>query len=180
VESLGKALLVLDVQKDFIGAQARMSVAKHQVFPTLEQINNIIKRIDEEKGHIIYIGNEFKKTQFIANFFRKGAAIKGTEGAKLAEQLHVVNDVYFAKTKGNAFHNLELVNYIRSHNINEIMIVGLFAEGCVTATAKGAKKRNLSVSVIEDAIAGANDNKRDRAIKKLRSIGVSILNSHEL
>jgi nicotinamidase-related amidase len=54
------ALLVLDIQKDFISDQARMSVAKHQIEPMLEKVNTIIVQFSSHGIPVVYIGNEFE------------------------------------------------------------------------------------------------------------------------
>lgn len=146
----------------------------------IKTINKVLSNINQEKMHVIYIRNEFERYQFIANWFRNNAALKGSAGAQLTEQLMVVSNTYFAKNKGDAFSNPSLVDYIQENHINNIVIAGLFAEGCVTATAKGAIKRGLTVYVIEDAVAGANDQKRDKAIRNLSVLGANIIKSKDL
>ena len=96
---LNTALLVLDIQKDFIGNQARMSVAKHQIEPMLEKVNTIIESFNNHGTPVVYIGNQFEPHQWVANFFRKNAAMKGSKDAELDERLLIVNDLYFPKKK---------------------------------------------------------------------------------
>ncbi|MEH7443528.1 cysteine hydrolase [Bacillus sp. JJ1122] len=176
----GITLFVLDVQRDFTDLEARFPVAKNQVKPMIENTNKIISNMNHEKMHIIYIGNEFERNQFISNWFRNHASLKGSPGAQLNVQLRIVNNNYFAKNQGDAFSNSSLVDYIQDNNIKNIFIAGLFAEGCVTATAKGAKKRGLSVFVLEDAVAGANDRKRDMALRNLSLMGVTLIQTEDL
>jgi nicotinamidase-related amidase len=174
------AILILDVQKDFTDLEARFPIAMHQVKPMIEKINEIVSKTYQEKMHVIYIGNEFERYQFISNWFRNHAAVKGSQGAQLNEQLKIVSNNYFGKNKGDAFSNPSLVGYIEDNHIKNIFIAGLFAEGCVTATAKGAVKRGLTVNIIEDAVAGANDQKRDRATKNLSLLGAHLIKANEL
>jgi maleamate amidohydrolase len=108
------AVLILDIQKDYISDQARLSVAKHQIEPMLMCINTIINKANEYGIPVIYIGNEFEPKQLISNIFRKNATIKGTHGAELDERLLMVNDIYFPKNKAGALSNLELVSYLNN------------------------------------------------------------------
>ena len=55
----------------------------------------------------MYIGNEFEPHQWVANFFRKNAAIKGSKGAELDERLLIVNDLYFPKNKTMHLSNMQ-------------------------------------------------------------------------
>jgi len=57
---LKQALLVLDIQKDYLSTQARMPVAKHQIESTINCINDLIKRAEKSNVPILYIKNEFE------------------------------------------------------------------------------------------------------------------------
>ena len=174
------ALILLDIQKDFVGEQARMPVARHQVEPMLNTMNTMITQANQAKIPIVYIGNEFEKRQFIANWFRKQAALKNSAGAELDERLQVVSEHYFAKNKGDALSNPGLVRFLKSRGVRHLIISGLFAEGCVAATALGGKRYRYKVTIIRDAVAGATDKKRDLSLEKLATKGVSVINSTEL
>ncbi|MCY7999075.1 cysteine hydrolase [Bacillus haynesii] len=174
------ALLVLDIQKDYISDQAQMSVAKHQIDPMLERVNTIIDKFKNRGIPVVYVGNEFEPKKFIGNFLRKNSALKGSEGAELGERLLRVNDIYFSKNKGNALSNLELVSYLNSNEVKHIVIVGLFAEACVTATALDSIRKNSSVTVVKDAVASSNDSKREKSLNYLNSRGIAIIDSSQL
>ena len=174
------ALLVLDIQKDFISNQARISVAKHQIEPMLEKVNTIINQYNSRGIPVLYIGNEFESHQWVVNLLGKNAARKGSQGAELDERLLIVNDLYFPKNKANALSNDELVSYLNANSVKQIVIVGLFTEGCVTATALGSKRKNFKVTVVSDAVASLNDKKRVKALNALSSQGVNITDSIQL
>ncbi|HZH58216.1 MAG TPA: isochorismatase family cysteine hydrolase [Metabacillus sp.] len=149
---MNKALLVLDIQNDFISNEARMPVAKHQVEPMLSSINSVIKKADHLDIPVIYIGNEFEPEQVISNWLRRNSAIKGSEGAKLDKRLTIVNNLYYSKNTANALSNLELVSYLHENDLEHLIIVGVFTEGCVSATTNSAIRENFSVTVVEDAV----------------------------
>lgn len=77
-----KALLILDIQNDYMSDQARLPIAKQQMESTIKSINNLIGKAKEQEVPIVYIRNEFERTQ-ISNLFRKFTAIKGTKGLNL-------------------------------------------------------------------------------------------------
>jgi maleamate amidohydrolase len=177
---MDSALIILDIQKDFVGNEARMPVAIHQVSPMIDSINASIKKANNAEIPIIYVGNEFEKKQFFSNWFRNRAALKGSVGAELDERLQKVNDIYFPKKQGDALSNSQLVNYLNDRYIKHLIIVGLFTEGCVAATAKGALRRNFKVTVIRDAVGSATDKKREVSLRKLAKNGILVFNSSEL
>ncbi|MDF2720863.1 MAG: cysteine hydrolase [Paenibacillus sp.] len=174
------ALLILDIQKDFVGAAARMPVAPHHIEPMIDNINALAEKAKLAGIPVVYVGNEFPKTQWIANWFRRQAAVEGSDGAQLDERLHQAKDAYFSKKRGDALSNRQLRQYLKDRGIRHVIITGLFAEGCVTATARGALHRHFHVTVIHDAVAGATDSKRDAALARLNKRGVFLSSSSEI
>lgn len=177
---MGIAILILDIQKGFIGNNARMPVAKHQIEPMLERINRVVENADSQGIPVVYIGNEYEPNQFIVNFLTKNSALKGSEGAELDDRLLKVSNLYFSKNKGNALSNSELVSYLIANEIKHIVIVGLFAEACVASTALDSMRRNFTVTVVRDAVASSNDSKREKALKFLNHKGIDVLDSTKL
>lgn len=174
------ALLVLDIQKGFVSDKAPMPVAKHQIAPMLENVNKIVENADNRGIPVVYIGNEYDTKQFIVNFFTKKAALKGSEGAELDDRLLRVNDVYFSKNRGNALSNPDLVSHLNANEVKHIVIVGLFTEACVAATALDSIRRNFNVTVVSDAVASSNDSKREKSLNYLNSKGITIIDSSQL
>ncbi len=166
------AMLVLDVQEDFVGEHARMPVAKSHVKPMLDVINRVIEQAHPLGMPIIYIGNEFERSQWFTNWFRNHAAIKGQPGAMLDKRLRVGSDLYFSKKVGDAFSNPQLADFLAKHESQHLVILGLFTEGCVSATAKSALSRGYKVTVLQDAVASANNRRRDKALVGLAKKGV--------
>ena len=89
-----EAILIVDIQNDFTGENAKMPVDKNQAVQIITNLNKLIDKTDTLKTEIIYIGNEYSKWD-VLNIFRNFAAIKGTNGTNLDERLHEVNKLYF-------------------------------------------------------------------------------------
>ncbi len=174
-----KAILIVDIQNDFTGQNAKMPVDSIQGTKMINNLNKIIDKSKELDLTVIYIGNEYSKFD-ILNIFRNFASIKGTDGAKLDERLHISTKNYFHKTKGNAFSNPNLVKFLKEQNITEIFIGGLYAEACIYATTKGALKSNYKTTVITDCIATKTEKKRIKMIKKYKQIGAETIEQEDL
>lgn len=172
--------MILDIQNDYFSDQARMPIAKHQIESTLNGINDLIKRAEKSNVPILYIRNEFERTQLFSNLLRKFTAIKGSKGAELDKRLLKAEGVYFSKNKADAFSNPSLITYLNNNGINDLIITGIFIEGCVTATVEGALARNFTVTVVEDAVAGATDQSKEAALIKLVSQDILILSSEQI
>lgn len=173
------ALLIIDVQQDFTGKNARMPVNKQQASEMIANLNRLTANADTNTTEIVYIGNEFKKWDFL-NLFRNFAAVRGTKGTKLDERLHVVNQVYFAKKKGNAFTNPLLDAYLRSQNIKQLYLTGLKAEACIYQTLKGAVKLGYETTVLTDCIATTSGKLRDKMIARYQKKGAALTTSVQL
>ena len=171
-----QAILIIDIQNDFTGDNAKMPVDKNQATEIIANINKLIAHTDTSKTEIIYIGNEYSKWD-ILNIFRNFAAIKGTDGAKLDDRLNVVNQIYFPKNKGNAFSNPDLNDYLKSKNVEEIYISGLYAEACIYGTVKGGLRQNYKVNILTDCIATKTDEKRNKTIGKYEKMGAKNIES---
>jgi nicotinamidase-related amidase len=174
-----KALLVIDIQNDFTAENAKMPVNKLQGDKMMANINQLIDDSVNQNMTIIYIGNEYGLFNPL-NIFRNFAAIKNTEGTKLDARLHVINEHYFSKAKGNAFSNPDLEYFLKSEQINEIYIGGLYADHCILATAKGAQKLQYNVTILTDCIATKSNEKLSDSIEKFKKLGVKLSTSVQL
>jgi len=174
-----KALLIIDIQKDFTSDNARMPVDKEQADLMITNLNKLTDRIDPADTEIIYIGNEYKKWDLL-NVFRNFASIEGSEGAQLDERLHKVSSTYFSKTQGNALSNPKLVDYLRTQGISGLLISGLKTEFCVYATVKAALKKHFKTTVLTDCIATTSEKKRQAMIATFKRIGANTLESSQI
>ena len=174
-----KALLILDIQNDFTGENARLPVEKNQAVEMIKNVNFLIENSENLGLEIVYVGNEYSVFNPL-NIFRNFAAIKNSEGAKLDEKLKIVGKNYFSKTQGNAFSNSSLTEFLRKENIEDVYISGLYAEACVLSSVKGAMKNGFKTSVISDAIATKSESKRKKCLQKYENIGAKVFSSKEI
>jgi nicotinamidase-related amidase len=170
-----RALLLIDFQYDFLADNGRMPVDRSQVQPVLTATRSAIDKAQGAGDLIVRIGNEFKPGDFVGNTFRHRAAIAGSSGACWDPRVDAGDSVYVAKWRGNAFCNPELSRLMSDHLIEEVCLTGLFARGCVTATAKGASARGLQVHLLVDAIACKSDASRSAALARLGRRGMELV-----
>jgi nicotinamidase-related amidase len=171
-----QALLIVDIQNDFTGNNAKMPVDKTQAEQMINNLNQLTKRINTSETDIIYIGNEYSKWDFL-NLFRNFAAVKGTPGIDQDSRLNVVSDKYFPKNRTDAFSNPELKAYLQSMNVHELFIAGLKAEACILGTVKGGLRNHYKVNVLTDCIATNSDRKREKIVKIYERLGAKNMSS---
>ncbi|MCE7072583.1 cysteine hydrolase [Dyadobacter sp. CY327] len=171
-----KALLVIDVQEDFTGPQARLPVNVVQGKKMITNINLIVELARDLNFTVIYIGNEFNKYDLL-NIFHRFAAIRDTPGAALDKRLEIVSPYYFSKSKDDAFSNPDLLSFLKAQGIHTVVLTGVFAEGCIWATLKGAQHYGFFTEVAVDAIAAKTDRKLGKMLKKYVESGAKLISS---
>jgi hypothetical protein len=105
---------------------------------------------------------------------RNDAALRYEAGSALDPKLDGTAGVYFNKQHGDAFSNSEFGSHLEALNLGNLVIAGVFAGGSVAATALDAIKRGYKVTIISDAIAGSDDEARDKALAELKGAGAQI------
>ena len=142
----------------------------------IESANAVLDGVVLPSSLPVLIVNQFPRSAHIGNFLRHNAAIVGTAGAELDSRIRRRSDaIVFAKSAPSAFSNPDLGRFLRGHGIKSLFVFGVFAEGCVRATALDAKRQGYDVTVPMDAI-GTNANwKRNFALWSMRRARVSII-----
>jgi nicotinamidase-related amidase len=159
------ALLVLDLQRDFLEEAGRMPIARGQVAPLLDAANAAIDSASAGGLHVVYIVNAFPRSQFVLNFFRRGAAVEGTPGAEMDPRVHLApGATTIPKAQTDAFGNPALDVFLREKGVKGVTILGVFAPHCVRATARGAIRHGYRVTVLRGGVGAASDGARDRAL----------------
>jgi nicotinamidase-related amidase len=178
-QASGTALLVLDMQLDFLSATGKFPVDKDQARNVTNVVNRLLAEAKDRGWTPIIILNSYSAWD-IFNLFRNGAAIAGSAGAALDPAVNAGDAPHFTKRVGDAFSNPALVDYLRTHDIGRVIITGVYAEACVTATAAGAAHHGLTPIVVANAVASGSDKKREAALSSLRANHVVVANSDDI
>ncbi len=173
------AVLLIDLQIDFLNEEAgRMPVDRLGAEAVLQAANEILSRNALPEALPIFVLNQFPPTDRIANYFRKGAAIAGSSGAELDPRLQKpASAKVIAKANPSAFSNPELEQYLSAHEVEDLYVLGVFAEGCVRATVVEAVKRGYSVYVIASAVSTNAAWKKRFALWAMKRAGAKVLPS---
>jgi nicotinamidase-related amidase len=103
----------------------------------------------------------------------------GSEGAALDRRLKVVSDFNIPKQKQDAFSNSILDSILIANQVNKLYITGLDAGFCVNSTIEAALNRGYELTVISDAVISETDSLKVQVFKRLKTKGVTFLNSGE-
>jgi len=166
-----KALLVIDLQNDYLGEQ-RKSRFTYNTASLIESVNKIIG--EYQASDVIYIKHVIQNIW--TNRLLFGHALEGTSGAEFYGGLKIVSENIFTKHFFNAFSSAKLKAFIKENKYESVAICGLDERWCVSATAMGAIKNNLKVEMLTKGIATTfPDQKIAKLREKLKKKGVVYL-----
>ena len=169
-----KALLVIDMQIDYIDKNGRFPINHNQIDNLILNTNNIIEEFYQNGYTIIYLRNIFRRND-IKNIFRNFAVIEGTPGAEIDPGINIVSGNIFDKYKPDAFSSNDFNNFLIENQINELFLCGVMADECVYYTALGAVNRNYIVNFYINAVGSSNNKNIENAVNKLKNKGVNII-----
>jgi len=168
------ALLVIDLQKDFLQTSGKLPVDLAQVPQLIDTANQAIQDFQANGKLVLHIINAFRKRD-IGNLFRKFAAIEGSEGASIDPRVQQEEIPCITKWKGDAFCNPLLLRTLRKNGITHLILVGVYTDGCVKATAKSALQNGFQVSILEKGVASRSLKASQRGLKACQKMGAQVL-----
>lgn len=94
----------------------------------------------------------------------------GTEGFDCVEKLKIESgDIHIHKLFSNAFWQTELDAILKANDVDFVIIAGFAAEHCVLFTFNGARERGYKTVLLQNGIAGLDEDEV-RRIQLLRPV----------
>ena len=178
-----KALLIIDVQNDFIKGGTLAVPDAELVIPVINQLM--------DKFDLILATQDWhpKKTAHFEEW--PIHCVAGSRGVDFPEELHKekINQIFYKGTgnkddgySGFEATNIELVNYLKEKGISKLYLCGIALEYCVKSTALDALKEGFEVTLIKDAIANfaREQEKIGQEYEELQKAGAQVLSSHQI
>lgn len=183
VDAARTAMLLVDIQNDYIapgGAFARerknLSMARAMV-PQVRRLldgaretgvmrvfiqQTLLERaVSESPSHLLFRTRDGRNPEYAA---------LGTWGHEVVEDLAPQSDeLRVLKFRSSAFVATNLDMLLRSNGIRTVVVVGLWSDGCVFATASHASWLDYYVVVPEDCIAASDQARHAAALTLLRA-----------
>lgn len=184
------ALIVVDVQKDFMPGGALPVPRGDEVVPVL---NEYIK-LFSSRGLPVYFTRDWHPEDHISFKAQGGLwpphCVQDTEGAKFHEELYIPNDNRFIISKGTSrdfdaysgFQGTILDSLLRERGIRRVFIGGVATDYCVKNTLLGAVNLGYFAFLLLDAVRGVDVNPGDseRAIEEMLFVGAVAINLSNL
>lgn len=184
----GDALVVVDVQRDFVGGSLAVPDAE-QVVPVLERYIACFRG----KGLPIFATRDWHPADH-ASFRERGGpwpahCVAGTPGAEFAPGLTLGADAIVV-SKGtardadaySAFEGTDLDETLKRAGIRRLFVGGLATDYCVLATVRDALDKGYRVFLLADAIRAAGRNPGDGAfaVRTMLRLGAELVHEPEV
>lgn len=190
---MNKALIVVDVQNDFCeggslpvegGGKVAENITKY-LSHSADDYKVIVATkdwhpLDWEKKGFEHFSHEPDYTDSWPPHCRSG-----TQGAQFHPDLSLsdVNMIFFkgqdaaaySGFEGKSVDGLELLDYLKRQEIEEVDVVGLALDYCVRATAKDSQRLGFKTFVITNLTASVTPETGDLALEELDRAGVRFL-----
>jgi alpha-ketoglutaric semialdehyde dehydrogenase len=147
------ALLLLDVQQDFLQRQGLAPSPQKLI----EQLEKLVEGCRKHHIYIIHIHTQIRKdgTDRMPHWIHNHlwCCVEGSPGIQPPDKLKpATNELRITKQFFSGFGNPLLDETLRQHEIDAVIIAGLYLHGCVRSTVMDAYERNYKVFVIKDAV----------------------------
>ncbi len=163
-----QALVVIDMLNDFVHEGAPLEVPKSR-----EIISNIKREIDKARQNeipVIYLCDAHKPDDPEFKIWPPHC-VEGTEGADVIEELKPDKDDFIVKKVSySGFYNTKLEELLKSLGVQRLLLTGIVTNICVLYTGVDALMRGFEVEVIEDCVAGLNEDDHKFALRQLKEI----------
>lgn len=163
-----EALLVIDMLNDFVREGAPLEVPRAR-----EIIPNIQREIEKARKNdypVIYLCDAHKLDDPEFKIWPPHC-VEGTEGAEVIDELKPAKgDFVVKKISYSGFYNTKLEELLKSLGVQKLFLTGIVTNICVLYTGVDALMRGFEVEVIEDCVAGLNEEDHKFAIRQLKEI----------
>lgn len=170
-----KALLVIDMLKDFIDLDGALSTG-----PAGKDIIDFVKEkmvnFRQNDEPIVFICDNHETDDKEFDMF-PSHCVAGSSGSKIIEELDVrKTDKIIRKRRYSAFYGTDLDLYLREKGVDEIYLVGVCTNICVLYTAADARNISYKVNIYKDGVASFDEEAHKFALKEAEStLGCKIL-----
>lgn len=200
-----KALLLIDIQHDFLAGGALAVPEGNQILPIVNQLQEQFELVVATQdwhpaGHKSFASSHKMKKPFeqielhgLEQVLWPDHCIQGTEGADFSGELNM-NKVEAVFRKGtnpeidsySGFYDnghrksTSLADYLRGKQVEEVYLAGLAGDYCVYFSAKDALREGFKTYLIEDATRPIDPAGFEKAKKDIVERGGHIVNSYSL
>jgi isochorismate hydrolase len=163
------ALMVIDMQRYFLDEQS------HAFIPTgaeiVPNIQRVLKQFRDQGRPVIFTRFALKQGEQdpVGDFWGRTVR-EGSKESRIVEALEPrANEKILRKTSYSSFHNTDLEEFLRSHDVKSLVITGVLTHLCCEEAAREAFARGFDVFFATDATASFNEEMHLASLMNLSS-----------
>lgn len=165
------ALLVIDIQEDYTGPQARKRFRDGDRIVAVS--NALIAQAQSQGMPVVYIQNHVDNP--LLAWMLGGVNAPGAPGTEMDARLPRFPGLRtYSKNRSDAFANPALDAYLREQRVDQLLITGLDAAYCVNATTQGALNRGYAVTLYTDGLATETGTPIEDLAAQWRALGAQV------
>ena len=153
---MSKALIIIDIQNDYFENGAMELVGSLQASENAKLVLSKFRNENLPVVHVQHLSVAQDSTFFLPE----------TEGQKIHQNVRpIAGEKVITKYYPNSFRETELLDYLHSKNITELVVVGMMMHMCVDATVRAAKDFGFVCTVVGDACASRDLEINEKSVK---------------
>jgi nicotinamidase-related amidase len=177
------ALLIIDMQYDFIGQDAVIPCSCSD--NVVANINKVRKEFHNRNLPVIYTQEAHRSTMIDFGRELDGDepvhCLEGSRGVEIIEELKPASQDYvIPKRRYSGFFQTDLKLLLDSLNIDTLIITGAATDVCVRATATDAQQYGYFVYVPKDCVAGTSLKQQEAALEHIQYILGKVVESRDI
>ena len=167
-----KALLVIDVQRDFVDPGGALYFEGAE--KVVDYIVELVEEFKKEGLPIITTQDWHDENDREFEVWPKHC-VAGTDGARLTEKLEKALEGYdkhysVKKTRFSAFYRTNFEDLIKELEIDEFEVVGVVTNICVMFTVEEIRNRDIPVRVHEKGVTSYDEELHRFAIRQMKEV----------
>ena len=185
-EQTATALLVIDMQRDFVEPSGALCVAGAAA--TVPQLARLLSWF-REPGHgaVFHVVRAYRADGLDVElarrpaFWRRPAVVAGTRGAEIVPELcPVAGERVIVKPRYSAFFRTELELCLRALGVRRVVVSGTQYPNCIRATVTDALSLDFEVTVVTDCCSAASAAVAAANVRDMARLGASCVTLNEL
>lgn len=143
-ENMKTALIIIDIQNDYFEKGTMTLVDSEKASENARLVLDRFRAVKLPIIHIQHIATSSSATFFLPN----------TVGAEIHQNVKPLeHEKVIVKHYPNSFRETELLDYLKTNNITDLVICGMMTHMCIDATTRAAKDFGFNCILLGDACA---------------------------
>jgi len=179
------ALLIIDMQNDFVRQGALLRVAQaERVIPKIREVLAAFRAKNLPVFHVLRVhrsdGSDVEITRKDL-FSRHPFAVTGSEGVReITELAPLPGEHMIEKIRMSAFIGTELDLMLRTLGVTELVVTGVQTPNCIRTTVFDAIAYNYPVTLVDDATGAQSEEIHRANVLDMKNIGVRVMDTRML